>query len=59
MYSATSMIKMKKSRKNYYEKEDQIKILETRINKLKEKKIYIMVYFLLNFTNVVCYINIV
>jgi len=39
---ATSMIKMKKSRKNYYEKEDQIKILETRINKLKEKKIYIM-----------------
>jgi len=39
---ATLMIKMKKSRKNHREREDQIKILDTRISKLKEKKRCIM-----------------
>jgi len=39
---ATLMIKMKKSRKNHHEREDQIKILDTRISKLKEKKRCIM-----------------
>lgn len=44
MYRATLMIKMKKIRKNHHEREDQIKILDTRISKLKEKKRCIMVY---------------
>jgi len=39
---ATLMIKMKKIRKNHHEREDQIKILDTRISKLKEKKRCIM-----------------
>jgi len=39
---ATSMIKMKKGRKNNYKREDQIKTLETRMNKLKEKRSCIM-----------------